>query len=185
MAPDNARRLLSSVTAGAAYAQDPSSQLVAHVAMGIVTGGRALDLCAAPGGKAALLLTGQRWKRFVAADVRPRRARLVRDLLARTGVSHTVVVADGTTPPLAPASWDLVLVDAPCSGTGTVRRHPELRWRIRPDAFPQLASKQASMLQSGLNMNPIITHHFDIDDFQPAFELMESGQSGKVILNWT
>jgi threonine 3-dehydrogenase len=44
--------------------------------------------------------------------------------------------------------------------------------------------KMASMLQSGLNMDPIITHHFDIDDFQPAFELMESGQSGKVILHW-
>ena len=44
--------------------------------------------------------------------------------------------------------------------------------------------KMSSMLQSGLNMNPIITHHFDVDEFQPAFELMESGQSGKVILNW-
>ena len=45
--------------------------------------------------------------------------------------------------------------------------------------------KMSSMLQSGLNIEPIITHHFDVDDFQPAFELMESGQSGKVILNWT
>jgi threonine 3-dehydrogenase len=44
--------------------------------------------------------------------------------------------------------------------------------------------KMASMLQSGLNMEPIITHHFAVEDFQPAFELMESGQSGKVILNW-
>ena len=44
--------------------------------------------------------------------------------------------------------------------------------------------KMSSMLQSGLDIAPIITHHFDIDDFQPAFELMESGQSGKVILNW-
>ena len=44
--------------------------------------------------------------------------------------------------------------------------------------------KMSSMLQSGLNMEPIITHHFDVDDFQPAFELMESGQSGKVILRW-
>ena len=45
--------------------------------------------------------------------------------------------------------------------------------------------KMSSMLQSGLNMDPIITHHFDIDEFQPAFELMESGQSGKVILHWS
>ncbi len=45
--------------------------------------------------------------------------------------------------------------------------------------------KMSSMLQSGLNIDPIITHHFDIDDFQPAFELMESGQSGKIILNWS
>jgi threonine 3-dehydrogenase len=44
--------------------------------------------------------------------------------------------------------------------------------------------KMSSMLQSGLNMDPIITHHFDVDEFQPAFELMESGQSGKVILHW-
>ena len=45
--------------------------------------------------------------------------------------------------------------------------------------------KMSSMLQSGLNIEPIITHHFDVDDFQPAFDLMESGQSGKVILNWS
>jgi threonine 3-dehydrogenase len=45
--------------------------------------------------------------------------------------------------------------------------------------------KMASMLQSGLNIGPIITHHFAVDDYLPAFELMESGQSGKVILNWT
>jgi threonine 3-dehydrogenase len=45
--------------------------------------------------------------------------------------------------------------------------------------------KMSSMLQSGLNIDAIITHHFDIDEFQPAFELMESGQSGKVILHWT
>jgi threonine 3-dehydrogenase len=44
--------------------------------------------------------------------------------------------------------------------------------------------KMSSMLQSGLNIEPVITHHFGIDDFQPAFELMESGQSGKVILHW-
>lgn len=44
--------------------------------------------------------------------------------------------------------------------------------------------KMSSMLQSGLNIEPVITHHFDVDDFQPAFDLMESGQSGKVILNW-
>ncbi len=44
--------------------------------------------------------------------------------------------------------------------------------------------KMSSMLQSGLNMEPVITHHFDIDEFQPAFELMESGQTGKVILHW-
>ena len=45
--------------------------------------------------------------------------------------------------------------------------------------------KMASMLQSGLDIGPVITHHFDIDDFLPAFELMESGQSGKIILEWT
>ncbi|MBT8101092.1 MAG: zinc-binding dehydrogenase, partial [Gammaproteobacteria bacterium] len=44
--------------------------------------------------------------------------------------------------------------------------------------------KMASMLQSGLVIDPVITHHFDVDDFQPAFDLMESGQSGKIILNW-
>ncbi len=42
----------------------------------------------------------------------------------------------------------------------------------------------SSMLQSGLDMRPVITHHFDVDDYEPAFELVESGQSGKVILNW-
>ncbi len=126
------------------YVQDPASQQVAG-AVGAAAGERILDMCAAPGGKAtALAASGAR---IVAADVRPGRAALVAANAARTGAEGVaVVVADGTRPPWRAGSFDRVLVDAPCSGLGTLRRRADLRWRIDPSAVERLAALQRQLL---------------------------------------
>ena len=106
---------------------------------------RLVDLCAGPGGKAALLgaLGGTR-RQVVALDVHPHRARLTRD----SGV-RDVVVADGRLPPLPAGSADAVLLDAPCSGLGALRRRPEARWRRTPDDLPRLVELQRDLLAAG------------------------------------
>ncbi len=147
------RGLMERVESGDAYVQDPSSQLVSHLALALAPEGaeRAADLCAAPGGKAALLARGRTWEVLVAGDVRLPRVRLASCLLSRAAGGVVVTIAaDGTRPALAPASWDLVLLDAPCSGTGTLRRHPELRWRLRPEDVAQRAALQRSLLSAAL-----------------------------------
>ena len=126
------------------YVQDRSSQLVAE-AVPMEAGMRVLDLCAAPGGKATALAA--RGATVVAADVRPRRAGLVvanRDRLGADTV--VVVVADGRRPPFRPASFDAVLVDAPCSGLGALRRRPDARWRIEASDVDELAELQRQLL---------------------------------------
>ena len=151
-APDQVGRLVREVVAGVAYAQDPSSQLVAHVAARLRGGGgRFLDLCAAPGGKSALILHLGEWDRTVSGDRLFTRARLMRPLLDRMGVAG-VVAADAVNSPFKPRSWNLVLLDAPCSGTGTFRRHPELKWRLQPESIARLAANQRRLLAAGLEM---------------------------------
>ena len=151
-APDEAPRLVQMVKEGRAYAQDPSSQLVAHVAETLAgDGDRFLDLCAAPGGKSALMLRLGRWSLAAAADLRPTRVGLMRSTLARAG-ECSVAVADAMQSPFAAGAWDLVLLDAPCTGTGTFRRHPELKWRLQPASVDELAEKQKRLLAAGLEL---------------------------------
>lgn len=127
--------------------QDEASQLVAAF-VGVAPGDRALDACAAPGGKALVLAAGTGPRGLVvAADLRPRRV----DLLARTlrasgAVAVRVVRADAARPLPFAAVFDVVLLDAPCSGLGTLRRDPEIRWRRGPDDLPRLAAAQRQML---------------------------------------
>ncbi|HEX7353387.1 MAG TPA: transcription antitermination factor NusB [Mycobacteriales bacterium] len=105
---------------------------------------RLVDLCAGPGGKAALLgALGDSRRQVVAMELRPHRARLVRN----SGVD-AVVVADGRVPPLPPGCADGVLLDAPCSGLGALRRRPESRWRRTPDDLPGLVARQRELLAS-------------------------------------
>jgi 16S rRNA (cytosine967-C5)-methyltransferase len=151
-APEDAPRLVQAVKKGGAYAQDPTSQLVAHVANILAReGGRFLDLCAAPGGKSALMLRLGRWGMAVAGDLRPTRVGLMRRTLAAAG-ECSMVVGDAMQSPFAAGVWDLVLLDAPCTGTGTFRRHPELKWRLSPESVGEMAKKQKRLLASGLEL---------------------------------
>jgi 16S rRNA (cytosine967-C5)-methyltransferase len=127
----------------AVWPMDDGSQAVAH-AVGARPGERVLDLCAGGGGKARLLVsTGAS---VVAADVDG--GRLSRSLPP----GATGVVADGTRPPFLAASFDRVLVDAPCSGTGTLRRAPDLALRLVPDDLPALVATQKALLSSALSL---------------------------------
>jgi len=134
------------------YVQDEASQFVA-AAVGAGPGERVLDLCAAPGGKATALASAGAF--VVAADLRPKRAGLVaanRDRLGTDAERLPVVVADGTNPPFAPGSFDRVLVDAPCSGLGSLRRRADARWRIDEDAPARLAEVQGRLLDAAADL---------------------------------
>jgi 16S rRNA (cytosine967-C5)-methyltransferase len=132
------------------YVQDPASQQVV-AAVGVRPGERVLDLCAAPGGKATALAAAG--ARVVAADIRPRRALLVRRNAERVGTARVAVVAaDGTRPAWPAGAFDRVLVDAPCSGLGTLRRRADLRWRVEPESVARLAALQGRLLASAADL---------------------------------
>jgi 16S rRNA (cytosine967-C5)-methyltransferase len=131
------------------YVQDRASQLVT-AAVGVAEGERVVDLCAAPGGKATGMASGG--ARVVALDARPARAGLVAANAARLGLDVPVVVADGRRPPIQSASVDRVLVDAPCTGLGALRRRPDARWRIDAAAVDRLASLQDELLAGGAEL---------------------------------
>ena len=128
------------------YVQDLASQWVAE-AVGAEAGERVLDVCAAPGGK-ALALAGS-GAQVVAADVRPGRAGLVA-ANARGRAPLGVVVSDGLAPALRPGAFDRVLVDAPCSGLGVLRRRPDARWRIDDASVERLAAIQRALVEAAL-----------------------------------
>ena len=134
--------------AGLFLVQDEASQLVPLLA-GARPGMRILDACAAPGGK-TLALAGAAGgaASIVAADVRAGRVALLRRTLAEHHVPNAAVVQmDVEQPlPLTP-SFDVVLLDAPCSGLGTLRRDPEIRWRRRPEQMAVFAAAQQRMLR--------------------------------------
>lgn len=130
---------------GDGYVQDVASQLVAElVAAG--PGDLVADVCAAPGGKATALAAAG--AHVVAGDRREVRVGLVRDNVERLGHGGSValLVADGRRPPLRAGAFDRVLVDAPCSGLGSLRRRPDARWRIEADAVDRLATLQVELV---------------------------------------
>ncbi len=124
------------------YVQDLASQWVAEC-VEAQTGERVADLCAAPGGKATLLAaTGAH---VVAADIRKARVGLIQ-ANARAASALSIVAADATRPPFAPSTFDRVLIDAPCSGLGTLRRRPDARWKIDAAAPARLGAVQCRMV---------------------------------------
>ncbi|EIU38174.1 ribosomal RNA small subunit methyltransferase B [Mycobacteroides abscessus 6G-0728-R] len=146
---------LEPVRDGLAQVQDEGSQLIARAtALAPLQGAdeQWLDLCAGPGGKTALLgaLAAQRGAHVTAVEVAPHRAELVAN--ATKSLPVTVVTADGRDSDLAAASFDRVLVDAPCTGLGALRRRPEARWRRQPGDIPELVKLQRELLASAIQL---------------------------------
>ena len=149
------------VREGRAGVQDEGSQLVAwaltraRVGAGDRAGSdrRWLDLCAGPGGKAALLtaLAAQRGAHVMAVERQPHRAELVSAAVSFwAATAAQVVTADGTQPAWRDAAFDRVLADVPCSGLGALRRRPEARWRRSPSDVEALVPLQRDLLRAAL-----------------------------------
>jgi len=147
---------IPAVREGRAGVQDEGSQVVAlRLAEAELEGSdeRWLDLCAGPGGKAALLgaLAAQRGASLVANEPQPHRAELVSATVANLP-NVTVTTEDGRSGPWQSETFDRVLVDAPCTGLGALRRRPESRWRRSPDDLADLVPLQQALLTRALEL---------------------------------
>ncbi len=130
------------------YFQDEASQLVAAIASGFVKN-CFLDLCAAPGSKTTAVAMAARAARIVAGDRSADRTRTLVELLQKQGTSKVAVVRYDAEMPLPfDAVFDTILVDAPCSGTGTIRHNPEIRYRVKVDELDRLRARQLKMLKN-------------------------------------
>ena len=129
---------------GDVWIQDEASQLVALLAG---HGRRILDCCAAPGGKTALLAERNPGSQIVALELHESRARLLRERVRATNVEVQSVNLNTFA---AATPFDCVLADVPCSGTGTLSRNPEIKWRLRPEDLSDLHQRQGALLQSAL-----------------------------------
>ncbi|HEY1464828.1 MAG TPA: 16S rRNA (cytosine(967)-C(5))-methyltransferase RsmB, partial [Terriglobales bacterium] len=129
--------------------QDEGSQLVAAlVGIGMGDGHRILDCCAAPGSKTAAIATRLPSAEIVAAELHPHRAELLRKLAPQPNVQ--VVTADALNLPYQ-AEFDRVLADVPCSGTGTLARNPEIKWKLKPEDLADLQARQIAILRAAMN----------------------------------
>jgi 16S rRNA (cytosine967-C5)-methyltransferase len=147
---------LTAIRNGVALVQDEGSQLVARAltlapVLG-TDGGRWLDLCSGPGGKTALIaaIAAQQGASVTAVEPNPRRAEMVQQ--NTRGLLVEVLRVDGRETALAPDGFDRVLVDAPCTGLGALRRRPEARWRRTPADVPVLATLQRELLAAAINL---------------------------------
>ncbi len=129
---------------GRVFIQDEASQLVAAL---LGTGSRLLDCCAAPGGKTAALAARNPTAEIIAAELHPHRAALLRKRVRAANVQ--VIQADALNLPTS-AKFDRVLADVPCSGTGTLARNPEIKWRLKPEDLRDLHQKQVAILRAAL-----------------------------------
>ncbi len=131
--------------------QDEASQAVAHL-VAPDPGSTVLDLCAAPGGKTLLLAraTGPNG-RVIAADLHDHRVRAMKERFDLAGVGNVGTrVLDGAQPLPFDRPFDRILVDVPCSGSGTLARHPEIRWKLTADDLRDLHARQALLLRNAL-----------------------------------
>ena len=124
--------------------QDEASQLVALL---VGTGERLLDCCAAPGGKTAILAARNPTAQIVAAELHPQRA----ELLKRRVTAQNVTVIAGDAADLKERDFDRALADVPCSGTGTLARNPEIKWKLTAADFADLHSRQLRILNAALD----------------------------------
>jgi len=129
---------------GRVVIQDEASQLVSLL---VGPGSRILDCCAAPGGKTRTLAERNPSARIVAIELHPHRARMLRKLVTAANVQ--IIAADARELPTT-ALFDRILVDVPCSGTGTLARNPEIKWRLKPEDLADLQTRQLAILRSGM-----------------------------------
>jgi 16S rRNA (cytosine967-C5)-methyltransferase len=135
------------VASGGFVVQDEASQLV-NLLAGPSPGARLLDTCASPGGKTTAFASTTSGL-VIACDVRPRRMALLARTVAAAGASNVrLVQADATRPLPFSASFSCVVVDAPCSGLGTLRRDPDIKWRRREADLEPLAAAERQMLRN-------------------------------------
>jgi 16S rRNA (cytosine967-C5)-methyltransferase len=136
---------------GLVYMQDEASQMVASL-INVGEGESLLDVCSSPGGKMAIIAENASANAgaLIAGDITQRRVRLLKDTLARRNTSVTGIVRydAARTLPFEPGFFDHVFVDAPCSGTGTIRHNPEIRYFVEPDSFAAFSNKQLEILVS-------------------------------------
>ena len=131
---------------GGGYRPDLASRLVAD-AVSVSPGDLVYDMCASPGGKALALAS--RGATVMAGELHGNRARLLARNRDEAGAgSMAVLAADGRNPPFGPGRFDAVLVDAPCSGLGTLRRRSDARWRVEPDSVARLAGLQRDLIDA-------------------------------------
>ena len=147
---------LAAIKDGRALVQDEGSQLVARALtlapLTGIDGGHWLDLCSGPGGKTALIaaIAAQQGATVTAIEPNPRRAEMVE--LNTRGLPVEVLRVDGRDTSLPAGGFDRVLVDAPCTGLGALRRRPEARWRRTPADVPELAKLQRELLASAIGL---------------------------------
>jgi 16S rRNA (cytosine967-C5)-methyltransferase len=135
-------------TEGLIYFQDEASQLIAHL-VGTHDHAWVLDVCGAPGSKSTLIAALTPSATIISGELYEHRARTIDEFAKLQGAHNvSVMIHDATRKlPFPPASFDRVLVDAPCSGTGTLRHNPEIRWRLNESDIAQLAEKQKQILK--------------------------------------
>ena len=134
---------------GLVSVQDGAAQLAAPL-LDVRPGFDVLDTCAAPGGKSCHILESTQGVRLVAADNDEERLALVHDNLSRLGLDAEVIMADASRPEgdWAARAYDRILIDAPCSATGVIRRHPDIKLLRRPDDIPALIGAQQEILDA-------------------------------------
>ena len=143
LAPGTLLTSLGAFQQGRCFVQDPAATLVTQYAS-IPVGAKVADLCAAPGGKAVELARTASY--VTAADASESRLARMQETIDRLELEHvTAVVADARDVSLG--TFDAVLVDAPCTGTGTFRRHPDARWRLRTSDLAVMAATQRAILR--------------------------------------
>ncbi len=141
---------IEALDSGRCYAQDPSTASAPRL-LDAQPGERVLDACAAPGGKTAIIAAAmENTGKIIAADLSPARADRLASNLERLGVGNArVEIGDLLDTPLPdwaqPASFDRILLDAPCSNTGVFRRRADARWRLAPGFAPQMAKLQSRL----------------------------------------
>ena len=140
--------------AGVFYSQEPSASSAAPL-LGVQPGMRVLDMCAAPGGKSSQLAAALQGRGvLVSNEYVAARADILKSNLERMGVPNAVVLNESPAriADALPEFFDRVLVDAPCTGTGTLRRNPDLKWRLTPQELDRINAVQKSVLEEAAKL---------------------------------